>query len=279
MKIGIALGMLNPRVFEEVTIEADRLGYASVWLPEHLVFPTDMSGSPHPGEDTPPVPPSTPVFDCFAMLSFLAGRTQNIRLGTNVYLLGLRHPFVAARAIMTLDRVSSGRAEVGIGAGWLRTECEAVGIDPRTRGRRLDEALAVCRRLWTEETIAHRGEFYEFETVMFEPKPIQSPHPPILIGGESRAALRRAARHGDGWIGMWHTPETARAHIEQIDELRSEYGTSSREFQNVVGATVTSRDDLVKLEDAGVTGLIVRPFENSRGAVDGIRRFADQFLV
>ena len=72
MKIGIALGMLNPRVFEEVTIEADRLGYASVWLPEHLVFPTDMSGSPHPGEDTPPVPPSTPVFDCFAMLSFHA---------------------------------------------------------------------------------------------------------------------------------------------------------------------------------------------------------------
>ena len=100
MKIGIALGMLHPRVFEEVTTEADRLGYASVWLPEHLVFPTDMSGSPHPGEDTPPVPPRTPVFDCFAMLSYLAGCTEQIRLGTNIYLLGLRHPFVAARAIM-----------------------------------------------------------------------------------------------------------------------------------------------------------------------------------
>lgn len=167
---------------------------------------------------------------------------------------------------------------MGIGVGWLRTECEAVGIDPKTRGRRLDEALEVCRRLWTEEKIAHQGEFYEFETVMFEPKPIQSPHPPILVGGESTAALRRAARVGDGWIGMWHTPESARAHIEQIDKFRSEYGTEDKSFQNILGATVENRDDLEQLEDAGVTGLIVRPFENSRGALDGIRRFADKFL-
>ena len=113
---------------------------------------------------------------------------------------------------------------------------------------------------------------------MFEPKPIQSPHPPILVGGESTAALRRAARVGDGWIGMWHTPESARAHIEQIDKFRSEYGTEDKSFQNILGATVENRDDLEQLEDAGVTGLIVRPFKNSRGALDGIRRFADKFL-
>lgn len=279
MKIGVALGMLNPRAFEEVTTEADRLGYASVWLPEHLVFPTDMSGSPHPGKDTPPVPPSTPVFDCFAMLSFLAGRTKQIRLGTNVYLLGLRHPFVAARAIVTLDHVSGGRADVGIGAGWLRSEWQAAGLDPATRGRRLDEALAICRRLWTEETIEHRGEFFDFDPVMFEPKPTQSPHPPILVGGESEAALRRAARANDGWIGMWHTPESARAQVERLDKLRAEYGTSGRPFQIVVGATIANRDELARFEDAGVTSLIVRPFESSRQAVDGVRRFADRFLV
>ena len=160
MKIGIALGMLHPRVFEEVTTEADRLGYASVWLPEHLVFPIDMSGSPHPGEDTPPVPPNTPVFDCFALLSYLAGCTEQIRLGTNIYLLGLRHPFVAARAITTLDHVSGGRADVGIGVGWLRPECEAVGIDPKTRGRRLDQPPGVCRRALAEWKCAPHGECY-----------------------------------------------------------------------------------------------------------------------
>ena len=152
MKIGIALGMLNPAVFEAVTQEADRLGFANVWLPEHLVFPMDMSGSPHPGEDTPPVPPSTPVFDAFAMLSYLAGRSRQIRLGTNVYLLGLRHPFVAARAILTLDAVSKGRADVGVGAGWLRTEWQASGLDPATRGRRLGSR---ARAVPTLELVDH----------------------------------------------------------------------------------------------------------------------------
>ncbi|UCE84844.1 MAG: TIGR03619 family F420-dependent LLM class oxidoreductase, partial [Deltaproteobacteria bacterium] len=199
MKFGVSTGSLHPGFFLEVAREAERLGYESFWMPEHLVFPIDMAGSPHPGEAQPPVPPSTPVFDAFAYLCFVAGRTTRIRLGTNVYLLGLRHPFTAARAVQTLDIVSGGRAEVGIGAGWLRSEWTAAGLDPRTRGRRLDEAIEVCKRLWTEETIEHRGEFFSFDPVMFEPKPIQKPWPPLHIGGESEAALRRAARLGDGW--------------------------------------------------------------------------------
>ena len=122
MKFGVALGRLNPAFHLEATLEAERLGYESVWLPEHLVFPRDLSGSPFAGAEHPPVPPETPVFDAFAYLSFLAGRTTRIRLGTHVYLLALRHPFVAARAVQTLDVVSGGRAEVGVGAGWLGTE-------------------------------------------------------------------------------------------------------------------------------------------------------------
>ena len=116
MKFGIALGRLNPAFFVEAALEGDRLGFESVWLPEHLVLPLEMSSSPFPGEDHPPVPPSTPVFDCFAYLSYLAGRTERIRLGTHVYNLALRSPFVAARAVQTLDIVSGGRAEIGIGA-------------------------------------------------------------------------------------------------------------------------------------------------------------------
>ena len=105
-------------------------------MPEHLIFPEAMAGSPFTEAEHPPVPPQTPLFDALAYLAYIAGQTSRIRLGTNVYLLGLRHPFIAARAIQTLDIVSAGRAEIGIGAGWLRSEWQAAGLDPATRGRR-----------------------------------------------------------------------------------------------------------------------------------------------
>jgi probable F420-dependent oxidoreductase len=234
-----------------------------------------MSGSPFPGREHPPVPPSTPVFDAFAYLSFLAGCTTRIRLGTHVYLLGLRHPFVAARAIQTLDVVSGGRAEVGIGAGWLREEWTAAGLDPRTRGRRLDEALAVCVRLWSEEVISHRGEFYAFGPVMFEPKPVQRPHPPIHSGGESEAALHRAARCCDGWLGLDHTVASVAAPIARLAALRRESGRAGSSFEISVGAAVGSRDDVKRFEDAGVTRILASPWQRSREAVAGLRRLAD----
>jgi probable F420-dependent oxidoreductase len=170
-------------MFVEAATAADELGFESVWLPEHLVFPVDMAGSPFAGAEHPPVPPSTPVFEPFAYLSFLAGRTRRVRLGTHVYNLALRHPFVAARAVQTADILSSGRIEVGVGAGWLRQEWDAAGLDFDSRGARLDEALQVCLRLWTEDTVEHRGRFFTFEAVKFEPKPDQKPHPPLIIGG------------------------------------------------------------------------------------------------
>jgi probable F420-dependent oxidoreductase len=279
VKFGIGLGALNPRFFLDATLEAERLGYESVWLPEHLVLPVDMGGSPFPGADHPPVPASTPVFDAFAYLSFLAGRTRSIRLGTHVYLLGLRHPFVAARAIQTLDLVSEGLAEVGVGAGWLREEWSAVGLDPRTRGRRLDEALAVCKRLWDSEVVSHEGEFFRFPPVMFEPKPVQRPHPPIHVGGESEAALRRAARDGDGWLGLFHSPESVAPLVARLQGLRREYGRAEDPFEIIVGASPSQRDEVTRFEDAGVTRLISTPWQRSREAVEALRRQAEQIFV
>lgn len=275
MKFGITLGRLNPRYFTEAAVEGDKLGYESVWIPEHLVFPLEMAGSPFPGVDHPPVPPSTPVFDAFGFLAFLAGKTSRIRLGTHVYLLALRHPFIAARAIQTLDLVSEGRAEVGIGAGWLRGEWTAAGLDPATRGRRLDEALDVCKRLWTEEVIEHHGEFFDFEPVMFEPKPNQKPHPPILIGGESNAALRRAARSANGWLGLQHTFESIAEPVAKLRQLLVEYDRENEPFQFAVGAEVKSRDDVKRWEDTGVTRILVAPWQRSKEAIDSLRRFAD----
>lgn len=274
MKFGIALGALHPDLFEPATLEAERLGFESVWLPEHLVFTEQMSGSPHPGSAHPPVPATTPVFDAFAMLSYLAGRTERIRLGTDVYLLALRHPFVAARAIQTLDIVSQGRAEVGVGAGWLREEWIAAGLDPATRGRRLDEALAVCRRLWTEARISHAGEFYSFATVGFEPKPVQKPHPPIHVGGESDAALRRAAGLAEGWLGLTHTPDSVRMPVSRLRELRRQAGRDHLPFEISVAGSPEIEADVEAFARAGVTRLIVAPWRRSREALDGMRRFA-----
>ncbi|MGH8986614.1 MAG: TIGR03619 family F420-dependent LLM class oxidoreductase [Acidimicrobiia bacterium] len=277
MNFGIALGRLNPAFFVEATLEAERFGYESVWLPEHLVLTAAMSRSPHPGEEHPPVPPTVPVFDAFAYLGYLAGRTERIRLGTHVYNLGLRHPFVAARGVQTVDIVSAGRLEFGIGASWLEQEWVAAGLDFHTRGRRVDEALEVCKRLWTEPEVAHDGEFFHFDPVAFEPKPVQQPWPPILVGGESDAALRRAARAGDGWIGMAHTFESAPNQIDRLRALLDENGRSADidRFQICLGGPVDSPADVARWEDLGVTRLIVSPWARSREAIDGMRRFAE----
>src|SRR5438270_1998633 len=271
MKFGVALGRLNPAFFVEITEEAERLGFESIWLPEHLVFPVEMTRSPFPGEEHPPVPPTTPVFDCFAYLSYLAGRTSTIRLATHVYNVGLRHPFVAARAVQTLDIVSGGRAEFGVGASWLESEWIAVGLDFASRGRRVDEAIQVCKRLWSEEVVEHHGEFFDFGPVMFEPKPVQKPHPPVLVGGESRGALRRAARHGDGWVGLDHTPESVGEPIQRLTEMRGD----GSPLEITVGGNVQTPDDVARFEAAGVHRLLVSPWRRSPEALDGLGRFAD----
>ncbi len=279
MKFGVTLGALNPALHRDATVLADELGFESVWMPEHLIFTEDLSGSPYPGADTPPVPPTTPVYDAFAWLSWLAGQTQRIRLGTNVYLLGLRHPFVAARAVQTLDQVSGGRALLGIGAGWLRSEWEAAGLDPASRGRRLDEALTVCKRLWTETPVAHRGEFFRFEPVVFEPKPVQRPWPPICAGGESEAALRRATRHCEGWMGLHHDFDSAAPLLRRIRELRRDLEREDEPFEISLGATLAGRDDVERWAELGVDRLMIAPWRRSREALDALRRFADERLA
>lgn len=279
MKFGVALGRCNPSRFLDVTLAAERLGYESVWLPEHLVFTTSMSRSPHPGETHPPVPPDTPVFDACAYLAFLAGRTERVLLGTHVYNLGLRHPFVAARAVQTLDVVSGGRVRFGVGASWLEEEWIAAELDFATRGRRVDEALAVCKRLWTEAEVSHHGEFFHFDGVVFEPKPVQRPWPPVVVGGESRAALRRAARHGDGWIGMAHTPRSAGEQVAALERCLAAEGRTLDAFEVCVGGDVSSEADVRRFADAGVTRLVVSPWRRSAEAVDGLTRLSGEVAL
>ena len=198
--------------------------------------------------------------------------TSRVRLGTFVYNLALRHPFVAARAVQTVDVVSGGRVEVGVGAGWLAEEWRAVGLDFATRGARLEEALRVCRRLWSEPVVEHHGRFFDFGPVAFEPKPVQRPHPPVHIGGVSEVALRRAAAIGEGWIGMSTTPEELERTVARLAALAAEAGRPRVEV--TVGGRARSRADLDRWGAAGCGRLIVGDLGRSSEAVAALEQRA-----
>ena len=277
MKFGLSLAQVNPSIWPQLTVAADTLGYESVWIPEHLVLPVEMAGSPHDGADHPPIPSDMPVFDALGYLCFLAGQTSNIRLGTQVYNIGLRHPFVTARAAATLDLVSGGRLDFGVGASWLKAEWDAIGQDFHTRGRRVDEALDVCTRLWRDQVIEHHGEFYDFDPVMFEPKPVQPGGPPLHIGGDSTAALRRVAAHGHGWIPMNHTLEQLPPSLARLRQLWDEAGRAGRP-EITVATRIDSIADAKQAAEAGIDRVIVRPWRRTSDAMESIARYADEVV-
>jgi probable F420-dependent oxidoreductase len=271
VRFGLHLGALRPSLWPDVTAAADALGYESVWMPEHLVVPLASDGSPHDGSDHPPIPSDVPIFDPFAMLGFLAARTTRIKLGTHVYNIGLRHPFTTARAAATVDVLSGGRLLLGIGASWLRAEWEAVGLDFDTRGARVDEAIEVCRRLWTEPVTSFAGAHFQFGPTAFEPKPHGIG---LHVGGDGPAALRRAATVGAGWMPMNHTVADLPASVDRLRHL-----ADGRPVDVTISAvTSPSDDDIARWEAAGATRLIVRPWARSSEAIDAITAFADRHL-
>ena len=278
MKFGIPLGGVHPGLWRDLTVQAGELGYESVWLPEHLVLPAEMSGSPHHGDSHPPIPSQTPMYDAIAYLSYLAGQTSTIRMGTSVYNIGLRHPFVSGRAATTLDIVSNGRFDFGIGASWLREEWDASGLDFSTRGARVDEALEVCRALWTEPTVEHHGRFYDFDAVAFEPKPVQSGGPTIHVGGDGLPALRRVACFGSGWIPMNHTLDQIPGSVQKLSALWAEHGRDGKP-EVTTSAPADSPEDIQRAADAGIDRMIVMPWRRTREALDGIARFVDDILT
>ena len=206
------------------------------------------------------------------MLGAIGAVTERIRLGTNVYNIGLRHPFVTARGAATVDIVSDGRFVFGIGASWLAAEWQAVGLDFETRGARVDESIAICRRLWTESVVEHTGDHFTFGPVVFEPKPVQA-HLPIHVGGDSDRALRRTAELGDGWITMLQDAAPFAAAVERLRRLCDD---AHRDF-DAIERTVMVRDPDERAIDtwraAGATRLVVAPWRRSTEAVDGLAAF------
>jgi probable F420-dependent oxidoreductase len=186
-------------------------------------------------------------------LTYLAARTASVRLGTAMLLLPQRNPVYVAKEVSTLDWLSGGRVDLGIGVGWLKEEFDALNVPWERRGRRTDEYLEVLRTLWSDETSAYRGELYDLPACEMYPKPLQQPHPPVHIGGETPAALRRAARLGQGWHTFNRSPEQLAAGLAELDEHLEAAGRHRSDLRITVCPyfNAMTPDDVLGYAEAG----------------------------
>lgn len=265
MKLGIGLywGGMEAEDLADIAHCADELGYDAIGLWEHLVYPKDyQSHYPYTADGKPPFL-DTRSLDPWVTLSHIAAVTKRARLGTSIYILPLRNPFVSAKAIMTADVLSRGRIDVGVGVGWMEEEFKVVGENFQNRGRRMEEIIEVLRKLWTEDVPEHHGYYYDFGPVHFDPKPAQKPCPPIFIGGETEVAMRRAARIADGWMsgGTHFTPEAAGEMVKKVKGYLKEYGRENIPFPMRCGGGGWLDVDMIRrYEEAGVDQIGVSPW-------------------
>ena len=210
---------------------AESCGFYGVTYADHLIMPASIK-TPYPYTESGDIfwPIDAPWPDPWITLTLLGAQTRELRLATNIYLAALRDPFTVARAVATASVYTSGRVICGVSAGWLKEEYDAAGIDFATRGRRLDEILAICRRLWAGETVSHDGEFFQFDAVLLRPVP--AGRVPIWVGGKSAPALRRAAAN-DGWLGLPATVDDTIAIVKHLQALRSGMGLPRSGFSPV----------------------------------------------
>jgi probable F420-dependent oxidoreductase len=206
----------DPSTAVAVAERAEELGYDSLWAGEHVVVPS-------PRVAPSPMDPDEPILDPVVLLAHLAARTRRVRLGTGVIVLPQRDPLVLAKQLASLDVLSGGRLEVGIGAGYLEPELRALGVPLAERGSRTDEHLAAMRSLWEAEAPAFAGRHVRFAGVDAHPRPVQRPLP-VVVGGHAPAALRRAARSAHGWYGFRLSPETTAAHVAALRAAAAEIG-------------------------------------------------------
>jgi probable F420-dependent oxidoreductase len=251
----------KPEPLAEVARKAEQLGYESIWIPEHLAVPVEMrTRYPYAEDGKFPGGAMVAINDPFLALAYAAACTERIKLGTGVFVLPLRDAIAVAKAVATLDVLSRGRLLFGVGVGWLEDEFEAVGASFADRAARTREAIRMMKILWSEETPRFEGRFHRFPPLGFNPKPVQKPHPPILFGGETGAALKRAAELGDGWYGAHHTPESVRAQLATLKERADAAGRDFSALEITVGLSPGVRADLDtvrRFADAGVHRMIV----------------------
>jgi probable F420-dependent oxidoreductase len=264
MRIGtfvpIIPGYATPAFIIEAARTAEEAGFHSIWAPEHvLLFDEYQSRYPYAEDGRLRIGPEGGVLEPFDLLSFIAAVTSRIRLGTGICLVPQRNPVYTAKDVATLDYLSGGRVDFGVGIGWLQEEFAALGVPWPRRAQRTRAYLEVMQRLWCDPLSSYEGEFYHLAPSRQFPKPVQKPHPPIHVGGESDAALRRVADLGQGWYGYGLTPPQAAERVQRLNALLAERGRRPEDV--LVSIAPNTRDlDLAMVEEyhrAGVHQLNV----------------------
>ena len=233
LDVGIYGPLANREVIFNVARRAEDAGFASLWLADHVAFPVSFA-SPYPYSATGqfPAAPADPLLEPVVTMGVLIGATRRVRIGTAALIMPYRNPLLLARMLVTLDHLSGGRIIVGAGVGWLREEFEALGSrDFGRRGRVTDEHLEIFKSVCVGGAVDFQGQTYAFAPVFSSPGALQQPHPPILVGGMSDAALRRVIRHGNGWLAV--AADAARLK-ERLAALRRYADTAGRRFAELM---------------------------------------------
>ena len=232
--------LADPGALADVARLAEDLGYHSVFVADHVVMPRTLASKyPYSRDGGFPYDPDQDWLDPLVALGYLAGRTTKIRIGTSITVLPMRHPIITAKQIATADHLSGGRVIFGVGVGWMAEEFRLLGAPFDDRGRRMDEYLALMKTLWTEKNPTFTGRYVQVSDCAITPKPAQKPHVPVWIGGDSPAALRRAASLGDGW----HSAGTSLAELpDKLRRLAEALDAAGRDRKHfVVSAFPTDR--------------------------------------
>ena len=263
MKIGTFATFMSPlstaEMIGDFARRAENIGLDSIWMGEHVVL-FDETEFPYPGsrDGKIPVPEGGGMLDTVATFGYLAACTQTLRFGTGITLIPQRNPVYTAKEFATLDWLTGGRIDLGIGVGWCKEEVIACGYTFEDRGKRCDEILEMMQLLWTEPVAEYHGEFHDLPPCRMDPKPVQKPHIPIIVGGHSRAGFRRAAKYGSGWYGFQlDVPGTADV-CQALDAALAEQGRSRDGFELVITPTFNVTADMIRgYEDLGVDRLII----------------------
>ncbi len=308
MKYGFALSgrgpLAEPDALAAIARRGDELGFEWILTGDHIVVPNSIDSTyPYTEGGDFPGSASGVAMEQLTVLSFLAGQTQRIKLVTSVLIVPHRNPLVAAKALSTLDVLSKGRLVVGVGAGWMREEFEALELPPfEERGAVTDEYIRAYKELWTSDNPTFEGKYCRFSDITFLPKPVQQPHPPIWVGGESRAAIRRAGQQGDAWYPISSNPQFPLEEPEQLavgmrrlatqaeragrdpsevevifrtHHYRLERDGNSGDRAAFSGSVEQIAADIRQYEEMGVSGLVVDLGRISRSVEDVLGHLED----
>ena len=270
---GINMGpCADPAVAARVAHAAEAAGFESVWTGEHVVLP-DPQAPPSPAA------PELPFLDPAVALAFVAATTSSIRLGTGIIILPQRNPLVLAKELASVDVLSRGRLIFGLGIGYLKAEFDALGVPFEKKGARTVDYLNAMLAMWTQEKPAHTGPFVRFSGIQAMPRPVQKPHPPIVIGGHTPEAFRRAVEHGNGWYGFMDDLDLAARHVAQIRAIEREVTRPAHLGRLEISITPASAIDAAtfrRYADLGVDRLILyRPTATEADVLEIVRQGAE----